>query len=383
MKVGNTNVLLRQFTADSVIEECHLVIRHTNPAATFSAQSGDLLAALRQVLAGMPGMTPVMERWFLSDSSTQQPQLAPLLSDRAYAVSIVEQPPLDGTKAALWVQLRRNVSVVRLSPSLSACSHGPYTELVATCMTAAGRDSRSQTRELLLGYAENIGEQGCTLAENCVRTWFFVQNIDVNYSGVVTGRNEVFAAQGLTSDTHFIASTGIGGRTPDRGRYVSMDALAIKGLHPQQISYLYASSCMNRTSDYGVSFERGTRIDYGDRRHLLISGTASIDNRGRVLYPSDVTRQTERMLDNVSQLLSEGGCTFADVMHIIVYLRDIADYTTVSAIFQKRFPDMPLVIVYAPVCRPGWLVEMECMAVRAQSDPRFSAYNSPTTRSNI
>ena len=44
--------------------------------------------------------------------------------------------------------------------------------------------------------------------------------------------------------------------------------------------HLYAASHMNRTSDYGVSFERGTAIEYGDRIHALISGTASIDNRG-------------------------------------------------------------------------------------------------------
>ena len=29
-----------------------------------------------------------------------------------------------------------------------------------------------------------------------------------------------------------------------------------------------------------------------------------------------------------------------------------------------RFPNVPRMITLAPVCRPGWLVEMECMAVR-------------------
>ena len=55
-------------------------------------------------------------------------------------------------------------------------------------------------------------EQGCKLADNCIRTWFFVQNVDVNYAGVVKARNEVFVTQNLTEKTHYIASTGIGGR---------------------------------------------------------------------------------------------------------------------------------------------------------------------------
>lgn len=41
-------------------------------------------------------------------------------------------------------------------------------------------------------------EQGCKLADNCIRTWFFVQNVDVNYAGVVKARNEVFVTQNLT-----------------------------------------------------------------------------------------------------------------------------------------------------------------------------------------
>ena len=47
----------------------------------------------------------------------------------------------------------------------------------------------------------------------------------------------------------------------------------------------------------------------------------------------------------------------------MVYLRDVADYALVNKMFRERFPDIPYVILWAPVCRPGWLVEMECMAL--------------------
>ena len=192
--------------------------------------------------------------------------------------------------------------------------------------------------------------------------------MDVNYAGVVKARNEVFVTQDLTEKTHYISSTGIGGRHADPKVTVQMDTYAVDGLKSEQIHYLYAPTHLNPTYEYGVSFERGTYVDYGDRRQVFISGTASINNKGEVVYPGDNRKQTERMWENVEALLKEADCGFGDVGHIIVYLRDIADYAVVKEMFDKRFPDTPRVITLAPVCRPGWLVEMECMAVKKISD---------------
>ena len=132
----------------------------------------------------------------------------------------------------------------------------------------------------------------------------------------------------------------------------------------EKISYLKGSTHLNPTHEYGVTFERGTAVDYDDRRHVVISGTASIDNKGQIVHPGDVKAQTLRMWENVEVLLDEAGCTYDDVMHMIVYLRDIADHAAVKSLYDERFPDHPKVFVWAPVCRPGWLIEMECMAVR-------------------
>ena len=65
----------------------------------------------------------------------------------------------------------------------------------------------------------------------------------------------------------------------------------------------------------------------------------------------------------MSAIFFGGGMDFSDVMQIIVYLRDVADYETVRSMFAEKFPDTPYVITLAPVCRPTWLIEMECMAV--------------------
>ncbi|MCR5312426.1 MAG: hypothetical protein K6E54_02040, partial [Bacteroidaceae bacterium] len=166
-----------------------------------------------------------------------------------------------------------------------------------------------------------------------------------------------------TEKTHYISSTGIGGLPADPKAIIQLGTYALTGFEPKQQRYLYAPTHLNPTYEYGVTFERGTLVEYGDRGHIYISGTASIDNKGNVLHVGDIVKQTERMWENVEVLLAEGGMNYNDVMQIIVYLRDSADYSVVSKMFEKKFPNTPYVLTLAPVCRPTWLIEMECIAV--------------------
>ena len=145
-------------------------------------------------------------------------------------------------------------------------------------------------------------------------------------------------------------------------------------VHQEQIHYLYAPSHLNPTYEYGVSFERGTYIDYADRRHVFISGTASINNKGEIVHQGQVALQVERLWENVETLLKEADCTFDNVCHMLVYLRDIGDYNVVRKKFEQRFPQTPKIFLWAPVCRPGWLVEMECMATKPIVDQRFKSF---------
>ena len=192
---------------------------------------------------------------------------------------------------------------------------------------------------------------------------FFVRDVDVNYAGVVKGRKEEFVRLGLTEKTHYLASTGIQGQIADSRSLVLLDAYAVDGLQAEQIRFLHAPEYLNPTYEYGVTFERGTAVTYGDRKQVFISGTASIDNRGEIVYPGDIVKQTERMMENISVLLKEADATTRDITQAISYLRDMADYAVVKKYFEAHYPDLPHLIVLAPVCRPGWLIETECIAV--------------------
>ena len=316
------------------------------------------------------GARYVLKRYFLSDSANQQPLMR---QEPDVAVSVIQQQPLDGSKVAAWLYLVSDADV-RAEKGAVVVRRNGYSHIWKMGMTSNQGDSAQQTERVLLDYEALLGGFGATLADNCLRTWFFVRDVDTQYAGMVRARRENFAGQGLTQETHYIASTGIGGTPGETGALVQLGAYALTGFEPCQQSYLYAKTHLNPTYEYGVTFERGTKMAYGDRSHVLISGTASINNRGEVEHVGDIRQQTRRMWENVEALLAEGGAGFADVMHLVVYLRDAGDYKVVSEMFRERFPDVPTVVTLAPVCRPAWLIEMECMAVTNDGNRQYREF---------
>ena len=359
------------FRPDGGVGEWHVILHVEPQHEDFESQLHRLYEA-EDRLTSMPdfeGAQYILKRYFLSDSTNQQP----LMRQQPHiAVSFIQQQPLDGSKVAAWLYLTSGQQVSTEHGTLVA-SHNGYRHLWHMGYTSPLGDSAQQTATILNTYERQLEQFGATLANNCIRTWFFVRDVDTQYAGMVKARRENFEREGLTPQTHYIASTGIGGGPADTKALIQMGTYALTGFQPEQQRYLYARTHLNPTYEYGVTFERGTRLEYGDRSHVIISGTASINNKGEVMHVGNICQQTRRMWENVEALLNEGGMDFSDVMHHIVYLRDTADYDTVSELFRQRFPDIPTVFALAPVCRPTWLIEMECIAVKENTNPQYPA----------
>lgn len=299
------------------------------------------------------GRSLLYARFFLSDAQNQAAALRGACSAANIPegnISLIEQHPLDGSRISALV------TTVSNPEEYSFCS------LRLSDQEAAGKDSYQQTRMLFAKYLDIIGQEGLSLHTHCVRTWIFVRDIDINYSGMVKARNDVFAEEGLTTDTHFIASTGIEGGPEAKQALVAIDFLTCPQIAEADKTYLKGLSHLSPTRDYGVSFERGVRFRDSEGAHIYISGTASIDHKGLILNEGSTPKQTDSLLENIEVLLKEGGAGLEDVPYFVVYLRDISDAAKVDAYMQERFPQVPRVILYARVCRPGWLIEMECEA---------------------
>ena len=94
-------------------------------------------------------------------------------------------------------------------------------------MDSTSATSYMQTWQTLFIYIDILKLFQATLEKNCVRTWFFVRDVDTQYGGLVKSRRECFMEQGLTPETHYIASTGIGGTPYDPKALVQLDSYAM------------------------------------------------------------------------------------------------------------------------------------------------------------
>lgn len=332
----------------ATMKDYHYILRADSIESLLTRQD-NLLKHVR------PEAEVVFKRYFLSSPETQ----SPALPQEDGAVCHIGQKPLDGSAIAVWLYLVEGADVVRSHGRTRVASDGAE-QYFAAALLDKGGDSEAQTKGILEKYESELVSQGMTIAQNCIRTWFYCRDIDHRYAGLVKGRRENFEENGLTSTTHYIASTGIAGNSPDRSAFVQMDAWAVKGAFRQR--YIYGRSHLSPTYDYGVTFERGVKVDMCGLSHTIISGTASIDNRGNVLHIGDVLAQTYRMLENIEVLLAESGSGWDSVRQALVYLRNEEDYHTVAPVIEEKLKGKPFLITLAPVCRPDWLIEMECIA---------------------
>jgi len=369
----NVTADLSYFESENGTTEGHVMFRIKDPSAGTEDQFKSLETAVERIsrFGKLQNTQPIWKRYFVSDAVNQ---VHLLNKEEKAAVSIVQQPPLDGSKVALWVYYVTGYDLSLDPDGTRVMQNTSYRHLYNTQLHLPEKNEFKETQFIFDRYCKILNHHGGNLKNNCIRTWIYVQGVDIHYKGMVEARKEYFRRENLTENTHYIASTGIEGKFTDPNVLVLMDAYGIEGIHRKQINYLKAPTHLNPTSEYGVTFERGTTVDYGDRRHIFISGTASIDNKGNIVHPYDIGKQTERTLENIRTLLVEAEADWSDVAQLIIYLRDTGDALQVSQYLESVCPSLPRVMVWAPVCRPGWLIEMECIAIKKITENLYASF---------
>ncbi|MBN8216925.1 MAG: hypothetical protein J0L75_09810 [Spirochaetes bacterium] len=374
-----------RFSTPEGLEETFLVLQ-SRPGLDYKESLDDLDE--RFVLAQKKLMLPVRglawTRIYLSDIANQRDRL---LASKTFlrcttgAVSIIEQAPLDASHLRLicyFVDHGEAAPVKTLShplgdpwQSLVSLKGRHYDTLIAGNLVGKNSmDSHQQTTEIFNTYTAILQEHKQTLLDNAVRTWIFVRDIDNHYQGMVDSRREFFDRAGLTKDTRYLASTGIEGKSREVDTLVSMDALSVSNLKPEQIVRMEALKYLCPTHAYHVTFERGIRVKFGDRSHLYLSGTASIDHEGKIVHEYDPVKQTRRTLVNIKALFKPHGMDLNDLAYLIIYLRNPASYESVMKVIRDEVPShLPIIAVKGTVCRPKWLIEMEGIAIKAEKNP--------------
>ncbi len=74
---------------------------------------------------------------------------------------------------------------------------------------------------------------------------------------------------------------------------------------------------------------------------VFTSGQVALDPATGQLVGSDVAAQTDQALRNLVAVLARAGCTPRDVLRTTVYLRDMADFAAMNAVYAGFFGDPP------------------------------------------
>ncbi|NLD91411.1 MAG: hypothetical protein GX639_01960 [Fibrobacter sp.] len=368
-----------RFSTESGAEEYYIVATAREGISFFEAID-EIFALYEAALIenGLEQTTLQMIRFYLSDITNDFPKLAESALFNYVkngAVSLVGQTPVNGGTLGIIAyhiksnngyfsqKVNNNLKNYKNQNVFSAGKN--YSMVWNTCLVDnTSKNSEQQTVGIFDKTKSFLDNHSMTIRNNTVRTWIYCRDVDNNYAGMVKARRELFDTIGLTHKTRYIASTGIEGKTVDPGCLIVMDALSIENICEEQLIRIEAPENLSSTHHYGVTFERGTRVRFGDRSHLHISGTASIDPAGNILFPGDVRNQLQRTIDNVEALLASQNADLTSMQYLILYMRDPKSYPLIEDIISLRIPsDVPLIAVEGPVCRPGWLVEIEGVGI--------------------
>ncbi|MCL2349562.1 MAG: hypothetical protein FWC50_15030 [Planctomycetaceae bacterium] len=221
------------------------------------------------------------------------------------------------------------------------------------------------------------------------RTWLYQGHIvdaegaTQRYKELNRARTDIFGERKFLANflpqsfegVAFPASTGIG--ADDYDLVISAqavqsdrkDLIFVPLENPLQVSaFRYAKTY----SPKSPKFSRAMAFVAGSDAMVYISGTASI-TASESRYLDDAGRQTHQTLDNIAALVSQENlanhgihgfhASLDQVAIARVYVKNASDFPVIRQVCEQRLGNIPLFYVFADVCRPELLVEVEGIIV--------------------
>ena len=141
---------------------------------------------------------------------------------------------------------------------------------------------------------------------------------------------------------------------------------------PIEKHVVHAPKVLNEAYNYQKpsSFSRALRLDLGEYKVLLVSGTASVNEEGKAEHIGDFKAQLWRTYRNITNLLEAEGMSWHDVVRTTNYLRDIErdyeDFNKIRTSFFQWLNLDPLPAstgIQVRLCWETLLVEIEVYAI--------------------
>ena len=98
---------------------------------------------------------------------------------------------------------------------------------------------------------------------------------------------------------------------------------------------------------------------------IFLSGQIPLDPATQTLVEGDISAQTERVMQNLKNVLAAAGCGFENVVRCGIFLTDLNDFAKVNEVYGRYFSENPPArsTVQVSALPKGARVEIDAIAV--------------------
>jgi reactive intermediate/imine deaminase len=109
-------------------------------------------------------------------------------------------------------------------------------------------------------------------------------------------------------------------------------------------------------------------VDAPAGRVIYVSGQVPLDADGNLVGEGDVEAQTRQVFENLTAALEATGASWADVVKLSYFLRDVGQIAAVRSIRDEfvdtEHPPASTLVEVSGLFRPDVLIEIDAVAVR-------------------
>lgn len=108
-------------------------------------------------------------------------------------------------------------------------------------------------------------------------------------------------------------------------------------------------------------------IDLGSCQMIVLSGQVPLDNNGNLVGQGDFEKQSEQVLLNIKNILSELGAAMEDIIRLGIYTTDISQMQAFRDVRDKfinlKTPPTSTLVQVSKLFRAEVLIEVEATAI--------------------
>jgi enamine deaminase RidA (YjgF/YER057c/UK114 family) len=194
-----------------------------------------------------------------------------------------------------------------------------------------------------------------------IRTWLFARDILSWYGDLNKARNQFFEQHNIYNKL-IPASTGVGVVNVHNKALVT-NIMAIKAKASEVTTKTVNSRLQGQATEYKSSFSRAVKLITPDSDRLYISGTASIDKKGKTVFINDTSAQIEMTMQVVKAILNNADMDWKDTVSSLAYFKHRKDFVLFDDYCMGNGIKLPHIKVQADVCRDNLLFELELDAI--------------------